>query len=255
MSGRIQNKTSKTVDLFPQENDRTDVMTHIVGAGFNCRNGTLQDMCGGCLTPDLTARDYQEAMRDHCGVPVFSGGKAETYLDHIIKEVVPNIQFSTGNRILGDRGKIGIGGCSLGGLFACYALWTRPETFGFGACLSSSFFWPMIDHQSLNNGFDFLNKTLKTKAGLRLPQSIYIDVTDGEDNPYTAQFGAALSVFNTIAAVSPDSFTKNENLRFVLAQNQNHCDASTYARAWLFISPFLKPGGGPQNPELNTIVN
>ena len=234
----------------PADIDRTDLLTHVSGAGFNCKVGTFEDMCGGCLPPNLPPRENQEAMRDRCGVPIISGGRGESYLDHIINEVAPNIQSLTGNRLFVDRKRFGIGGCSLAGLMACYALWTRPETFGFGACQSSSFFWPMIDHQSLNNGFDFLNNTLKTKTGLRLPQSIYIDVTDGEDNPYYAQFGAALSVFNTIAAVTADSFTKDENLRFVLAQNQNHCDATAFARAWLSVSPFLRPGGGPKNPAL-----
>lgn len=35
----------------------------------------------------------------------------------------------------------GILGSSMGGLFAFYAAWTRPDVFGKAACLSSSFWW------------------------------------------------------------------------------------------------------------------
>lgn len=38
-------------------------------------------------------------------------------------------------------GSTGILGSSMGGLFAFFAAWTRPDVFGKAACLSSSFWW------------------------------------------------------------------------------------------------------------------
>jgi len=187
-------------------------------------------------------------MRDRRGVNVTIGGKGNSYLNQVIEEVLQRIQTLTGNRILVDRKHLGIGGCSmLGGLMSCHALWTRPEVFGFVSCLSSSFFWPMENHLTLNNGLEFLNKALKTQTGLRLPQNIYIDVSDGEDDPYNDQVGTALKAYETMATVSPDPFTADENLRFVLAQGQNHCDESVFGREWLWLSPFIRPAGQPKN--------
>ena len=40
-----------------------------------------------------------------------------------------------------EREHTGILGSSMGGLFAFYAAWNRPEIFGKAACLSSSFWW------------------------------------------------------------------------------------------------------------------
>jgi len=236
------------IPSYPDETDRMELLTQVPGAGFACKNGSYANQCNGCIPPNLPNREFTEVMRDQCGVNVTIGGKGDSYLDHAIKEVLPRIQTLTGNRILVDRKHLGIGGCSLGGLMSCHALWTRPEVFGFGSCLSASFYWPMEDHVTLNNGFEFLNKTLKNQIGLRLHQHIYIDVSDGEDDPYNDQVGAALKAYETMATVSPDSFTADENLRFVLAQGQNHCDESVFGREWLWLSPFIRPAGQPKNP-------
>ncbi|RYE84066.1 MAG: hypothetical protein EOO65_02880, partial [Methanosarcinales archaeon] len=42
----------------------------------------------------------------------------------------------------------GMLGSSLGGLLSCYAGWTRPDTYGFAGCMSSSFWW---NNQDFNN--------------------------------------------------------------------------------------------------------
>lgn len=230
--------------------DRTELLTPSVSAAFTCKEGDYTNACNGCLPQGLDNRQFQERMRDQCGTPIYRGGKGEQYLDHIVNDVVPYIQTKYGsNRLSMTRDSLGIGGCSLGGLISCHALWTRPEVFGYGACQSGSFYWPMIDHVSVDNGFEFLNVTLKTKTGLRLPQKIYIDVADGEDDPYYAQVYAAVQAFDTMPTISPDSFKQDENLRFVLVQNQFHCDDSIYSRAWLYFSDFNKPLGGPKNPS------
>lgn len=60
--------------------------------------------------------------------------------------------------------------------------------------------------------------------------------------------GSALRAYETMATVSPDSFTADENLRFVMVEGQNHCDESTFGRIWLWLTPFIQPVGQPKNP-------
>jgi predicted alpha/beta superfamily hydrolase len=228
------------------DTDRNELLTPVPGAGFACKEGGYEDYCSGCIPVGTPPREYQELMRDKCGVPIFGGGRGESYLNHTIYEVLPAFQLLSNGRLLLDRDNLAIGGCSSGGLMACHALWTRPEIFGFGSCQSASFFWPMVDHITLDNGFEFLNKTLKTLNGPRLPQKIYIDVSESEDNPYYAQLGAAVNVFDAIAAASPQ-FRKDDNLLFVLADG-GHCDGAM-GRSWMWASSFNKPAGGSRNPN------
>ena len=69
-------------------------------------------------------------MRDVCGYPLVHGGHGEGYLDYMIDEVLPAIQTLANSRLRLSRDNLGIGGCSLGGLISCHAIWTRPSTFG-----------------------------------------------------------------------------------------------------------------------------
>jgi predicted alpha/beta superfamily hydrolase len=67
------------------------------------------------------------------------GGGGTAYLSTLIEELVPAIDASYRT----ERARQGrtLLGSSLGGLFAFYAAWTRPDTFGACAALSSSFWW------------------------------------------------------------------------------------------------------------------
>ncbi len=71
--------------------------------------------------------------RDH------QGGQGESFLRGITEHLVPFIDATYRTRPQADgRGLLG---ASMGGLFAFFAAWTRPDLFGNAICLSSSFWW------------------------------------------------------------------------------------------------------------------
>jgi predicted alpha/beta superfamily hydrolase len=72
--------------------------------------------------------------------PEGGGGQGKRELDTIIDAVLPVIRERFRTKTDSPH-ETGILGSSMGGLFAFYAAWTRPEVFGKAACLSSSFWW------------------------------------------------------------------------------------------------------------------
>lgn len=71
--------------------------------------------------------------------PTHGGGQGPTFLAAIVETVKPRIDERF--RTYTDRENTAILGSSMGGLFAFYAAWSRPDVFGKSACLSSSFWW------------------------------------------------------------------------------------------------------------------
>jgi predicted alpha/beta superfamily hydrolase len=71
--------------------------------------------------------------------PKFGGGRANELLAAIVDELVPAIDSEL--RTERARQSRTVLGSSMGGLFAFYAAWTRPDVFGACAALSSSFWW------------------------------------------------------------------------------------------------------------------
>lgn len=71
--------------------------------------------------------------------PTYGGGHAQAFLERVINVIKPFLDGKI--RTLPDRENTGILGSSMGGLFAFFAAWTRPDVFGKAACLSSSFWW------------------------------------------------------------------------------------------------------------------
>ena len=71
--------------------------------------------------------------------PTYGGGGGPAFLGRLIDQVKPFIE----GRYRTKKGPAHTGmlGSSMGGLFAFWAAWTRPDVFGKAACLSSSFFW------------------------------------------------------------------------------------------------------------------
>ena len=72
--------------------------------------------------------------------PEGGGGQAKRELDTLIDVVLPLIRERLRTKTDSPR-DTAILGSSMGGLFAFYAAWIRPEVFGKAACLSSSFWW------------------------------------------------------------------------------------------------------------------
>lgn len=69
----------------------------------------------------------------------FGGGMAEAHLSAITQVLMPYINARY--RTLTGPTNTGIGGSSLGGLFALYTTYTHPEIFGRCAALSPSLWW------------------------------------------------------------------------------------------------------------------
>ncbi|MBK7861090.1 MAG: alpha/beta hydrolase [Archangiaceae bacterium] len=69
----------------------------------------------------------------------YGGGGGEQFLSRIVDHLKPFVEkrYRTKN----GPENTGVMGSSMGGLFAFYAAWSRPDVFGKAACLSSSFFW------------------------------------------------------------------------------------------------------------------
>jgi predicted alpha/beta superfamily hydrolase len=67
------------------------------------------------------------------------GGHGPRFLDLIVDRIKPVVdaRFRTDP----EREATAILGSSMGGLFAFWAAWTRPDVFGKAACLSGSFWW------------------------------------------------------------------------------------------------------------------
>jgi predicted alpha/beta superfamily hydrolase len=69
--------------------------------------------------------------------PAYGGGGGGAFLEHLVGPVRASIDA----RFRTKPDGAGILGSSLGGLFAFFAAWTKPDVFGKAACLSSSFWW------------------------------------------------------------------------------------------------------------------
>ncbi len=67
------------------------------------------------------------------------GGGGPKTLAALVGTLCPHIEATY--RAKKGRNDRAIMGSSMGGLFAFYAAWTRPDVFGKAACLSSSFWW------------------------------------------------------------------------------------------------------------------
>lgn len=71
--------------------------------------------------------------------PQHGGGEGPAFLAAIVDTLRPHVNASYRTR--SERESTGIMGSSMGGLFAFFAAWSRPDVFGKAACLSSSFWW------------------------------------------------------------------------------------------------------------------
>lgn len=132
----------------------------------------------------------------------YGGGKADAYLEFIVKELKPHIDSTY--RTLADHENTGIFGSSLGGLVSFYAALKYPDTFGMIGVFSPSFWFNKKIYElaeetkfDQNTRFYFLAGTaeseemvpdlknmvsLLTKNGLK-PENYQVKyVKDGEHN-------------------------------------------------------------------------
>lgn len=167
---------------------------------------------------------------------VGDGGGADAYIDFLVDTVAPLAVAQY--RIFDDEpgSRWGILGSSLGGLLSCYAAWTRPQRFGFGGCMSSSFWW---------NNQDFNASVLPRHAGGAYPSvtALYLDSGDaGPDNDDVTQTrtvrDSVLALGFPYAPVAPQCTAPDTDacpraLAYFLARGAQHSEAYWGARFYV----------------------
>lgn len=167
--------------------NRTRLLAVSNGSELACLNGGDLPVCNGCLKCNSSTCDYEQLVDDYrrcymwVRVPKYFG---QLYLDFIQNTIIPD--SARKYRTLPGAENVGILGFSLGGLMACHAIWTRPQTFGSAACMSPSLWWPFPQNATFPDdaGYEFTTSTLLQHRGARPRQKIYIDVggREGEAN-------------------------------------------------------------------------
>ena len=203
------------------------------GAVTHCLNGDDDPYyCNGCVRCYNTSRCSYEAMEDdyqRCYKWVqIQKPQGQVYLDFIQDTLLPESQSKY--RALSGAKNVGILGYSLGGLMACHAIWTRPETFGSAACMSSSFWWPFPENATFPDdaGYEFTTKTLMEHRGARPRQKVYIDIGGEEGDIMVSPARNA----SRILANTP-YFELNKNLWFYVWEGEYHTFIAGMQRLWV----------------------
>ena len=197
-----------------------------------CLNGDDNpDYCNGCVRCYNTSRCSYEAIEDdyqRCYKWVqIQKPQGQVYLDFIQGTLLAesqSIELSQAQK------NVGILGYSLGGLMACHAIWTRPQTFGSAACMSSSFWRPFPQNATFPDdaGYEFTTKTLMEHRGARPRQKVYIDI-GGEEGDIMINPARNAS---RILADTP-YFELNKNLWFYVWEGEYHTFIAGMQRLWV----------------------
>jgi predicted alpha/beta superfamily hydrolase len=136
----------------------------------------------------------------------YGGGNGDAYLDFIENELMPYIESSY-------RAKTGaentlMMGSSLGGLISFYAGWTRSETYGRGAGMSSSFWW---DNEEMAAVVAAYNGPLK-------PVDFYIDIGANE--------GSVAATNNMANTLLSQGYVQGANMYYYYDSNGSHTESS-----------------------------
>ena len=215
------------------------------GARIHCLNGDNDpDYCDGCVRCYNTSRCSYEAIEDdyqRCYKWVqIQKPQGQVYLDFIQDTLLPESQSKY--RALSGAKNVGILGYSLGGLMACHAIWTRPETFGSAACMSSSFWWPFPENATFPDdaGYEFTTKTLMEHRGARPRQKVYIDIGGEEGDIMISPARNA----SRILANTP-YFELNKNLWFYIWEGEYHTFIAGMQRLWVPLIALYGTEGSP----------
>jgi predicted alpha/beta superfamily hydrolase len=178
---------------------------------------------GVAPNPDsLRARDYTPSREQR----LTQSGGADNFLLFMKKELFPFIE----SNYRAQDTKRGLMGCSLGGLFTLYTLFTQPDLFDYYAAASPAVGW---DHEILYRfEKDFVKKTLQR------PKRVYMTVGDVEKSrPAYERFVAQMKKGNY-------SFTSK------ILENTGHSGtkSETYSRGLQFF--FQKPKLNPADSIL-----
>lgn len=97
--------------------------------------GVVQDLIVVSIDTSASRLDRLGPVAD----PQRGGGRADELLRSLTEVLVPAVDRAYRTRA--DRGGRALVGASMGGLFAFWGAWTRPDVFGSVVCLSGSFWW------------------------------------------------------------------------------------------------------------------
>ena len=221
------------------------------GSETHCLNGDDDpEYCNGCLKCNSSTCSYEMIVKDYrrCYKWVkIQKPKGQIYLDFIQDTVIPKVRSNY--RALSGAKNLGILGHSLGGLMACHAIWTRPQTFGSAVCMASSFWWPFPENGTFPDdaGFEFTTKTLMKHRGVRPRQKIYIDV-GGEEGE--TMINPARDASRILA--STPYFEMNKNLWFYIWEGHYHTFITAMQRMWV---PLIALYGTEGSPDGETARN
>ena len=226
--------------------ERSSLLTPVDSPGeyFLCINGSREDRCGNCIPEHPGSfTNYLSHMYSKCGRHEELPGKGNDTLDFLINTVIPKAKGVTKNRMLTDQHSFGVMGFSLGGLLACHAAWTMPNTFGFAACQSPAFFWPLINASVAS--FFFNNVTLKDqKLRTNRPfQKMYLDAGGTETYPPSNLMPVMLAAAKEIH--SSGYFDWNKNLWVNVFPDATHSFTTWLSRMWVPLRIFFPTSPAP----------
>ncbi len=121
------------------------IFAQVEGEDVFCKEGVLNlfDRCDGCLPEDVlygTDEFYWYMTEGGCGEVITVGGMADLTLDFLTgaarRAAGAALAAATRNAsaLTARRSRTSLMGYSLGGLFACYGAWTRPEVHSSISC-------------------------------------------------------------------------------------------------------------------------
>ena len=195
--------------IYESLHRRQPPLLHFVRC-FNMRH-FLAQVTSGNIKELLVAAVYNSPARideyTYVADSLYGGGHADNYLDWIESSVLPRLRDKY--RLAVALQPLSILGSSLGGLLACYAAWTRPQTYGAAACMSPSFWWD-------NNNF---SGTLMRGPSPATKPTFYLDVGSAETEDMLSSMHLVREQFARLGW--PDA-----RLSFYLAPGGTHTEAS-----------------------------
>ena len=206
-----------------------DDATATFGVAWKVQDAMISSMAAGKLTEIvIVAVDHGGAARIFEYTPWADssfdppGGGGETLLKWLDSAVLPELDKRY--RLSSEQVDRVIGGSSLGGLLSCYALLTRPATWGGAMCMSGSWWWK--------------DKTFEQWAPSKLPSKppvrIWLDAGTVKDGLTEAR-----SLRDKLLA---SGFKLGESIGFYEAQGANHSEGAWQARVHLPLRFFFDPG-------------
>ncbi len=252
MVGRALIKEIVLVGIPNDFTNRTPILAVSNGSAVECINGGNIQSCNGCLRCNSSICSYEQLVDDYqrcytwVQMPKVYG---QLYLDFIQDTVIP--ECLSKYRALKGPKNFGIIGFSLGGLMSCHAIWTRPQTFGSGACMSPSLWWPFPENATFPDdaGYEFTTKTLMKYRGARPRQKIYIDVGGNEGYLMISPAKNASEIL-----ASTPYFELDKNLWFYIWEGEYHTFMTSIQRMWIPLIAFYGTEGSPKGEIIKKVV-